>query len=86
MADPGSGRGAVISADMAKRLKLYLQFRHLFRSAYVFSLQWEKISPLVAELENDASTVQVRVEDIPGPFGGTWRLNHAASVGRLQHL
>ena len=39
-------RKAVISLALRNRLKEYLQFRHVFRHAYAFQLQWERMSPL----------------------------------------
>lgn len=40
-------RRTVISPALRTRLKEYLQFRHVFRHAYTFQLQWERMSPLV---------------------------------------
>ena len=45
-------RPAFLSAELAERLKPYLQFRHVFRQAYSFQLQWEKMAPLVLESES----------------------------------
>ena len=41
----------MISKDMGRRLEEYLKFRHVFRQAYSFQLQWEKLSPLVFDCE-----------------------------------
>jgi len=51
MTRPGPGRSAVISLSLAARLKQYLQFRHVFRSAYGFLLSWQRMAPLVMECE-----------------------------------
>ena len=48
---PSTVRHAVISAPMRNALRSYLDFRHVFRHAYSFQLQWEKMSPLVLECE-----------------------------------
>ena len=58
MAQPGAARPAVISADLCEGLKLYLHFRHVFRSAYVFLLRWDKMAPLAAELEATLQTLE----------------------------
>jgi hypothetical protein len=47
MAVPVAMRPAVISGPLRDRLKEYLQFRHVFRSAYSFLLEWERMAPLV---------------------------------------
>jgi hypothetical protein len=47
MTQPGPHRPAVISEPLAETLREYLDFRHVFRQAYAFELQWEKMSHLV---------------------------------------
>src|SRR3989338_247810 len=48
-------RPAVISNDIGKKLREYLEFRHRFRNIYGFELEWEKMKglrerlPVVAE-------------------------------------
>jgi hypothetical protein len=44
-------RPAIISERLLNRLRGYLEFRHVFRSAYVFLLPWDRMAPLVAECE-----------------------------------
>lgn len=44
-------RPAVISDTLAKLLKGYLDFRHVFRHAYSFELQWSRMAPLVWNVE-----------------------------------
>jgi hypothetical protein len=51
MSQPGPGRLAVISVALAEILSEYLAFRHFFRSAYPFALQWERMGRLVRECE-----------------------------------
>ncbi len=46
------GRPPVISADLAQSLKDYLRFRHFFRSAYSFQIEWERMSSLVADAQD----------------------------------
>ena len=44
-----SGEGpAVISEPVHEQLRNYLEFRHTFRHAHAFGLQWTKMAPLVS--------------------------------------
>ena len=52
MAQATPSRPAVISEDLRKQLKDYLDFRHVFRHAYVFELKWSRMAPLVLEMES----------------------------------
>jgi len=49
MARPTENRGAVISSDLRTALRTYLDFRHVFRHAYTFELNWSKMAPLVVD-------------------------------------
>lgn len=42
-----AARPAVVSEDLCGELKGYLDFRHVFRHAYTFQLQWTKMNALV---------------------------------------
>jgi hypothetical protein len=48
---PTAARPSAISHDLRDRLGEYLSFRHVFRHAYSFSLQWEKMAGLVLECD-----------------------------------
>ena len=43
-------RASVITSDTASGLAAYMKFRHFFRHAYTFMLDWERLQPLVDEL------------------------------------
>jgi hypothetical protein len=47
MGNATSVRPAVISLQLLFSLTEYLNFRHVFRHAYTFDLNWQKMSPLV---------------------------------------
>jgi len=49
MAQPSANHPPVISEKMRDILRQYLNFRHVFRHAYSFELQWTKMAPLVSE-------------------------------------
>lgn len=49
--EPTAFRPALFSSELRNRLDEYLAFRHVFRSAYGFVLNWEKMAPLVRGYE-----------------------------------
>jgi hypothetical protein len=51
MAAPTEARPAVITAGLVTRLAELLAFRHLFRGASIALMRWDKLSPLVANVE-----------------------------------
>lgn len=51
---PTESRPAVISAELRGTLREYLQFRHVFRHAYLFRLEWSKMSSLVRGIRDVA--------------------------------
>lgn len=42
-------RPAIISVEFRGKLRNYLEFRHVFRHAYTFELQWPKMKELVMD-------------------------------------
>jgi len=51
MKTPAARRPALLSEELHDTLNEYLRFRHVFRNAYSFDLDWQKMSPLVLGLE-----------------------------------
>jgi hypothetical protein len=51
MAQPTTQRPPVISDALRGRLSAYLSFRHVFRHAYSFHLEWPKMRDLVLQSE-----------------------------------
>jgi hypothetical protein len=47
MAEKNIVRGPVLSGEMKNDLKKYLTFRHFFRHAYSFHLEWEEMEKLI---------------------------------------
>ena len=43
-------REGIVTSDTAASLAMYMKFRHFFRHAYTFMLDWERLQPLVDEL------------------------------------
>jgi hypothetical protein len=60
MAAPTSTRPAVITSGLVETLSEFLAFRHLFRGASIVSMRWDKLSPLVAKV--DQTYLQARQE------------------------
>ncbi|MCX6895709.1 MAG: hypothetical protein NTZ16_09485 [Verrucomicrobia bacterium] len=51
MKAPTATRPALLSGALHDTLLEYLRFRHVFRNAYSFDLDWQKMSPLVLNVE-----------------------------------
>ena len=47
MASENSSRNEIINEEMYLKLREYATFRHFYRHAYSFQLNWEKMRPLV---------------------------------------
>jgi hypothetical protein len=62
MAAPGNARPAVLSATLHARLAEYLQFRHVFRQAYSFQMQWEKMQPLVSDCQATLTDLEAQLQ------------------------
>jgi predicted nucleotidyltransferase len=55
-------RASVIDHQLGLRLVDYLRFRHLFRHSYGYELQWDKLRPLLADLEETFHSLRDQVE------------------------
>ena len=51
MAAPTGARPAVITSGLVEILSEFLAFRHLFRGASIALMRWDKLSPLVAKVD-----------------------------------
>ena len=60
MAAPTNTRPAVITSGLVEILSEFLAFRHLFRGASIALMRWDKLSPLVAKV--DQTYLQARQE------------------------
>jgi len=56
-------RPALLSEELHDTLNEYLRFRHVFRNAYSFDLDWRKMSPLVLRLEDTFQKLENALED-----------------------
>lgn len=60
MTQSTANRPPVISDELQVRLSAYLSFRHVFRHAYSFQLEWNKMRGLV--LDSQATWQQLQAE------------------------
>jgi ribonuclease HepT-like protein len=51
MGEATTHRKAIISPGLRGRLKEYMEFRHFFRHAYIFSLRWDRMKGLALGCE-----------------------------------
>ena len=56
-------RPALLSEELHYSLTEYLRFRHVFRNAYSFDLDWQKMSPLVLRLEETFKMLEKELDD-----------------------
>ena len=50
MASENSKRKEVVKEDLYIKLREYATFRHFYRHAYSFQLNWDKMKPLVENI------------------------------------
>ena len=58
MTQPTENRPLVVSVDLRTRLSAYLSYRHVFRHAYSFQLEWDKMRDLVLQSEETWQQLQ----------------------------
>ncbi|MCX6376255.1 MAG: hypothetical protein NTU88_09545 [Armatimonadetes bacterium] len=61
MAQPSPKRPAAISEGLLETLLDYLEFRHVFRLAYGFELDWEKMEDLVLNAERTLDELEAEL-------------------------
>lgn len=66
MAQATVRRSPVVSSGLRQRLKEYMEFRHVFRHAYTFSLRWERMQALVLGC---GETLKLLEEELDRFFG-----------------
>ena len=58
MTEPTGSRKPLISSELSVRLKEYMEFRHFFRHAYIFTLNWDRMKNLVLGSEQTLRLVE----------------------------
>jgi hypothetical protein len=62
MAEATAHRKAVITAALRGRRKEYMEFRHFFRHAYVFTLRWDRMKGLVLGCEETLRQLEAQLD------------------------
>jgi len=62
MSVPTNSRPAVLTLGLVETLSEFLAFRHLFRGASIALMRWEKLSPLVARVDQTYSQTVKEIE------------------------
>ena len=62
MTRPTASRPPVISEELHVRLSVYLSFRHVFRHAYSFQLEWDKMRDLVQQSQTTWQQLQTELD------------------------
>jgi len=72
MGTPSNHRPAILSEQLIERLDDYLAFRHFFRYAYLFNLEWDRMKPLVLGCQETLNLVEAELEQFfrAAPEGG----------------
>ena len=56
-------RKSIISENLFKKLKKYLDFRHLFRYIYGFELKWDRIKLSYLDMEDMLNELKCEIND-----------------------
>ena len=60
---PTARRPALLFEELHDTLNQHLRFRHVFRNAYSFDLDWRKMAPLVLCLEETFQKLENALDD-----------------------
>ena len=63
MASENSYRNEILDEELYLKLREYATFRHFYRHAYSFQLNWEKMRYLVENIDEVWGKVKVALED-----------------------
>lgn len=63
MASENSNRNEIITEELYLKLREYATFRHFYRHAYSFQLNWEKMNPLIDNLQTVWNEVKLNLEN-----------------------
>jgi len=62
MASKNSKRNEILNEGLYLKLREYATFRHFYRHAYSFQLNWEKMNPLIDNLQTVWNEVKLNLE------------------------
>jgi hypothetical protein len=61
------GRPALLSSELGRGLKDFLEFRHRFRNLYGFELEWDRMRPLVERMGPTLDAFEAAVQAFLAP-------------------
>lgn len=64
MASENNKRNEIINTELYLKLREYATFRHFYRHAYSFQLNWEKMNPLIDNLHIVWNEVKLNLENL----------------------
>jgi len=67
MAQPTDLRPPVISEELRRQLRDYMDFRHVYRHAYTYELKWRKMADLVLHCEETLDRLHTELEAFFAP-------------------
>ena len=62
MASENENRAEIINEELYLKLREYATFRHFYRHAYSFQLNWEKMKPLVKDKNSILKEIKNKLE------------------------
>lgn len=63
MASENSKRNEVLNEKLYLKLREYATFRHFYRHAYSFQLNWEKMNPLIDNIQTVWNELKLNLEN-----------------------
>ena len=63
MVSENENRAEIINEELYLKLREYATFRHFYRHAYSFQLNWEKMNPLIDNLQKVWNEVKLNLEN-----------------------
>lgn len=63
MASENSKRNEILNEELYLKLREYATFRHFYRHAYSFQLNWEKMNPLIDNLQTVWNELKLNLEN-----------------------
>lgn len=64
MASENEKRNEIINENLYYKLREYATFRHFYRHAYSFQLNWDKMKPLIDDIHKIWKEVKISLEKI----------------------
>jgi hypothetical protein len=86
MSQASGVRPALVSETLRNRLDEYLGFRHVFRHAYTFDLEWERMADLVLHAEQTLTQLEAELDRFLAGSGAERSANPSAPSNPAEGL